>query len=710
VLAPVALMVAVCIGLAGGREADAGVPAGPPVGPGIPPRVEQRVLEDTAGGKSAQFLVLFAQSPNLSQAYHIMDQDRRGWFVYNTLSESANRSQAGVKALLDRRGIPYQSFWVANALVVSGDRALVDSLAARPEVTRIESDRPFKGISDPVPASQATLPDAPAALEWGVQNVNAPQVWAMGFTGQGIVIGSQDTGVRWSHNAIKAHYRGWNGSVADHNYNWWDAVRTPVPGHTTNPCGYASNVPCDDGGHGTHTTGTTNGDDGSGNQIGVAPGAQWVACRNMDQGDGRPSTYMGCFQFFTAPTDLNGNNPNPALRPHILNNSWGCPPSETCAPDTLQATVEAAQASGMFVAASTGNNGSGCGTVQDPPGIYDATFSAGAIDINNTLAGFSSRGPVMIDGSNRMKPNLAAPGVNVRSALNSSDSAYGNLSGTSMASPHVAGVVALLWSAHPELSRMITETKNLLQNTADPLVVVSPPQTCGGVPSSVIPNNSFGYGRVDALAAVNTAGYTPTPTPTGTPPTATLTRTTTPSPTVTPTFTPGAEPVLHGHVTLQGRPFPPDPRWSVPVTLSLRLGGNPGSELNAVTDDRGYFTVTVATGPGTYAWRVKQAHTLANSGNAAISSGYNDLEMGQLAEGDANSDNCISVADMNLVRASFGSALGSPNFNPNADFNGDNAISVSDFSLMRNNFGHCGAMPISPDQRTGGHDAGSPGY
>src|SRR5205814_10571413 len=122
---------------------------------------------------------------------------------------------------------------------------------ARPEVVRIESDDPFKGFDDPAVPVDAPQSSSPQTVEWGVQNVNAPQEWAMGFTGQGIVIGNQDTGMRWSQNAIKPHYRGGNGSTADHNYNWWDGVPTPVPGHTTHPCGYAITPPCADLGHGT---------------------------------------------------------------------------------------------------------------------------------------------------------------------------------------------------------------------------------------------------------------------------------------------------------------------------------------------------------------------------------------------------------------------------------------------------------------------------
>jgi subtilisin family serine protease len=320
----------------------------------------------------------------------------------------------------------------------------------------------------------------------------------MGFTGQGMVIGNQDTGMRWTHAALRPHYRGWNGSAADHNYSWHDAVHSGG-----GSCGPNTTAPCDDSGHGTHTTGTTVGDDGLGNQVGVAPGARWIGCRNMDQGNGTPATYTECFQFMIAPTDLSGNNANPALRPHVINNSWSCPASEGCTTRTeLETIINNTQAAGIFVATSAGNGGPNCSTVNDPPGIYAASFAAGAYDINNTLANFSSRGPSTYYTPNLLKPNISAPGVNVRSTTNGGDTSYGVLNGTSMASPHVAGVVALLWSAHPELVRDIDATKALLQNTANPSITVAA-QTCGGTPSSQIPNNSFGYGRVDAFAAVN---------------------------------------------------------------------------------------------------------------------------------------------------------------------------------------------------------------
>jgi serine protease AprX len=224
----------------------------------------------------------------------------------------------------------------------------------------------------------------------------------------------------------------------------------------------------------------------------------------MDQGAGTPATYTECFQFMLAPTNLAGSNPNPALRPHVLNNSWGCPVSEGCVTRAeLETIVNNTEAAGIFVVASAGNSGPACSTVSEPPAIYSASFSTGAINISNTLAGFSSRGPSTYYNPALLKPNISAPGVNVRSATSSNDTSFANLSGTSMAAPHVAGVVALLWSARPALARNIAATKTVLQNTANPAVTVSTAQTCGGTTSSQIPNNSFGYGRIDALAAVH---------------------------------------------------------------------------------------------------------------------------------------------------------------------------------------------------------------
>ena len=472
-------------------------------------KVAARVMVDTTDGKSTSVVIMLADQADVSAAYAMMDQDARGWYVYNTLTEHAARTQVGLQSFLKTEGVTYQSFWAANMIVATANRSLVDKLAARADVASIDSNAPVRWLEDPKITDLRDSPprrvDSPNVIELGVTNVNAPALWALGFTGQGMVVGGLDTGIRWTHNALKPKYRGWNGTTADHNYNWHDAIHSGG-----GACGANTVAPCDDTFHGSHTVGTMVGDDGAGNQIGVAPGAKWIGCRNMDQGNGTPATYTECFQFAIAPTDLAGNNPNPAVRPHVLNNSWGCPISEGCTTQgELETIVNNTQASGIFVVVSAGNDGPNCssisnGTNAGPPAVYAASFSVGAISAStNTLASFSSRGPSLFYTPNLLKPNISAPGVSVRSVTNSSDTAYTTASGTSMAGPHVAGVVALLWSARPNLMRNIAQTKTILQNSANPAVTLVPTQTCGSTPSTAIPNNSFGYGRVDALAAYN---------------------------------------------------------------------------------------------------------------------------------------------------------------------------------------------------------------
>ncbi len=198
----------------------------------------------------------------------------------------------------------------------------------------------------------------------------------------------------------------------------------------------------------------------------MAPGAKWIGCRNMDQNVGTPARYIECMEFFLAPYPVNGN-PNqgdPTMAPDITINSWVCPTSEGCSINTLQAAVEAQAAAGIMMVVAAGNAGSSCSTVTDPPSFYEASYSVGALNTGtDTVASFSSRGPVTADGSGRIKPDITAPGTSTRSASNSSDSAYTFADGTSMATPHIAGAMALLWSAHPELQNQIDASRDGLE-------------------------------------------------------------------------------------------------------------------------------------------------------------------------------------------------------------------------------------------------------
>ena len=286
-------------------------------------------------------------------------------------------------------------------------------------------------------------------------------------------------------------------STANHNFNWHDSIHDSVG----NPCGNDSQQPCDDFFHGSHTTGTAIGDDGGTNQIGMAPGARWIACRNMDEGNGTPARYIECMEFFLAPYPLNctPNEGDPTKAPDITINSWGCPTSEGCTTgDELRVAVEAQEAAGIQMVVAAGNSGPSCSTVSDPPSFYDASYTVGALNTGtDTIASFSSLGPVTRDGSNRTKPDITAPGTNTRSASNAADSAYTFASGTSMATPHIAGAMALLWSAIPSLQHQIEASRDALDNSAVEIDSAACPP---GDPTP--PNNVYGWGESISAAAV----------------------------------------------------------------------------------------------------------------------------------------------------------------------------------------------------------------
>jgi subtilisin family serine protease len=524
--------------------------------------VDPAVLEDTADGKIGHFLVILRpQADTAAAAARATDRESQGRLVFESLRQAAEASQPAIIRQLAALGARYRPYYIVNLIAVEGNRTVVDAMAARPDVAFIEPDRSFRVPLEPV----APAPAAPAAIEWNLTWVHAPDLWALGYTGQGIVYANADTGVQWDHSALKEHYRGWTLRGVVHDYNWWDAIHSDIGGGG-NACGFNLPAPCDDYGHGTHTMGTGVGDDGTGNQIGMAPGAQWIACRNMDGGVGRPSTYIECMEFFLAPWDLNHANPDPGKRPDAVGNSYGCPPEEQCSPHSLQAAMENLRAAGVFMAVSAGNSGSSCSSITDPPGLEDAAITVGATSYqSNVIAGYSSRGPVTVDGSNRRKPDLVAPGSSVRSST--PGNSYGTSSGTSMAAPHVAGAVALLWSAVPWLRGNVDDTEAVLEQSALHLTTT---QGCGGDPINAVPNNVYGYGQINALAAYNyvVPPETPMPSPTRT---ATPTRTRTPTPTRTPTATatPSATPTPTATPT--ATPTPTAVSLQVPLAVGWNL-------------------------------------------------------------------------------------------------------------------------------------------
>ncbi|MBX3059767.1 MAG: S8 family serine peptidase [Anaerolineae bacterium] len=448
-----------------------------------------------------EFLVYLAEQGDVSAAANLPTKEQKGQYVFDTLTAVARRTQPAVITHLDALGVSYHPYWIVNMIWVRGDMTIVQQMAQRDDVARL--------IANPtvplqlVPTTPEQMQRALEAIEPNITLVNAPSVWAQGVTGAGVVIGGQDTGYDWDHPGLINQYRGWNGSSADHNYNWHDAIHSGG-----GVCGANSPEPCDDHGHGTHTMGTMVGNDmhpsnpswpaGATNAVGMAPGAKWIGCRNMNVGDGTPATYTECYQWFIAPTDLNGQNPNPALAPHVINNSWGCPPSEGCTVgDELLAVVQNVVAAGIVTVHSAGNSGSACGTVNTPSATYDESYSVGATNNSDVIASFSSRGPSTFTGG--LKPDISAPGVSIRSTTRFGN--YGTSSGTSMAGPHVAGMVGLLISAQPLLAGQVDIIETLINGTAVPLT--SSTQFCGDDQPGDVPNNVYGHGRIDALNAYN---------------------------------------------------------------------------------------------------------------------------------------------------------------------------------------------------------------
>ncbi|MCO6485601.1 MAG: S8 family serine peptidase [Saprospiraceae bacterium] len=475
--------------------------------PGPDARIAESLRLRAASGEEMYFLVVMRHQADLSDLPLIKGKSAKGKAVFQRLRAAAEATQGPVAALLRSEGAPVHPYYIVNMIRSHGDIDLMRRVAAHSAVAYIAADSPVK-LDDyrQEPASPLRSFDQ---VTWGISRIGADSVWAMGHTGQGVVIGGQDTGYEWEHPALKPSYRGWVNGMANHDYNWHDAIyeidpanNDSLPDPKNNPCGVQSPFPCDDHNHGTHTMGTMAGIDST-LQIGIAPDARWIGCRNMERGWGRPSTYMECFEWFLAPTDLNHENPDPDMAPHVIANSWSCPPVEGCDPSNfalMQMVVDNLRAAGVVVVVSAGNAGSGCHSINTPSAIFESSFTVGASRNTDTIANFSSRGPVMVDGSGRMKPDVTAPGVGVRSSIRGGG--YADFSGTSMAGPHVAGAVALILSARPELAGEVDIIENLLEETA---VFLSYADTCGGVPGTERPNPAYGWGRIDVHKAVKAA-------------------------------------------------------------------------------------------------------------------------------------------------------------------------------------------------------------
>ncbi|MEO0082010.1 MAG: S8 family serine peptidase [candidate division WOR-3 bacterium] len=356
-----------------------------------------------------------------------------------------------------------RSTFLVSRVCLRTTPAVVRALAAREDVDLVFDDHRFR-LNDPV------IQDATDSPAWNVFMVKADSCWAEGYTGAGVVVGNIDTGVEVTHPAFGGRWRTENG--------WFDAVN-------------GESVPYDDNGHGTHVMGTMCGGDGLGpfpDDIGIAPGATFICAKGFDDnGTGTESDILECFDWMAA-----------VGRPDVLSNSW-CRLSRlstTYFPNIINLINL-----GIKVVFAIGNSGPSPNTSY-PPGSYPNVISAGAVARADTIAKFSSRGPapdttVWRDTVNWLRPDwnlinptISAPGVNIRSAA--PGGGYQDMSGTSMACPHVAGCVALMLQKAPHLSQR--EIFNIIADHAD-----HPP---AGEP---YPNNNYGWGRLNCKQAVDYA-------------------------------------------------------------------------------------------------------------------------------------------------------------------------------------------------------------
>ncbi|HIC87928.1 MAG TPA: DUF11 domain-containing protein [Anaerolineae bacterium] len=454
-----------------------GTTAAPPVPLGHGTSIEPQLLKELAAEGKATFLVYLKEQPlpELSVATIARtDKLERRQAVFQSLRDVAERSQTDLRAFLTKaqlagRASDITPLWIINAVAVTGDETLLRALARRPDVARIMSNHVYR-LEPPL---RQAAPDAVGGTTWNVQRLRADQVWAdFGIDGNGVVVATIDTGVEWTHPALLHAYRG--GPQGNHNYNWFDAT------------GESPDVPVDPHSHGTHTMGIIVGQDTSCSgelpcpfTIGIAPGARWIAVRVFDaSGYTSDLELHRGFQWILAPTDLNGENPDPSKAPDVVNSSWG---ATNIAKPNFRPDVRALRAAGILPVFSAGNAGErGVGTV-GTPAAFPESFAVGAVDPNDLVTDFSSRGPSFWGET---KPEVVAPGAYVRSSV---PGGYDDYSGTSMAAPHAVGLAALLLQADPSLSP--DDLEQLMMRSAVDL----------GTPGS---DNSYGAGRLNAYAAV----------------------------------------------------------------------------------------------------------------------------------------------------------------------------------------------------------------
>jgi subtilisin family serine protease len=417
--------------------------------------------------------------PNFDRAALAPSRITRKAFAYDAMrsaEDATSRTLVPQLEALKSQGLltSYELVKGTGAMILnvpeSQAGAAFDALQGVQELGRIVRNREV--VLDDVVHGTAPQTTDPT-VEWNVAKLGVQKLWAQGITGKGVTVGIVDTGANTTHEALRRQYRGTNADgTQSHAYNFFD----PVNGKT---------AAYDDHSHGSHVAGTSVG--GTATRLtGMAPDAKFIAAKVFTAGgSGNTATILKGLSWMLAPTDEKGQNADPTKAPDLVSNSWG---NSNGASLSYIDAWKAFEAAGIIQVVAAGNSGPRAGTI-GAPGSYPSSITVGATDPEDKVAPFSSRGPSPIkgaDGKPLAKPDVSAPGVNVISAGKSGDS-YVRMSGTSMATPAVAGVVALLLSKYPNLST--EQVRELISATA---VDIATPGY----------DADSGWGRIDPAAAL----------------------------------------------------------------------------------------------------------------------------------------------------------------------------------------------------------------
>ena len=402
-------------------------------------------------------VIIALQDRVLLRNYRLGNKRLRRLQLVRNLRQKAENTQVPLRRFMAGRTDVkrVRTLWINNSLAVKTTKGTINRLAALPGVDYIRLDRTLQFANPVAPLAGPT--------EWNLDMVNAPQLWDMGYTGTGIVVGIMDTGVDVLHSDLSAAYRGGTNS-------WFDP-------HTP------STDPYDADGHGTQVAGVLIGGSNGGTAIGVAPDAQWIAAKIFDDtGGAMDSDIHAGFQFMLDPD----GDPLTDDAPDIVNNSWGLIFDVNMCIQEYQLDIDTLRAAGIAVVFSAGNAGPGIATSLDPANNPGA-FAVGSVNSASFISATSSHGPSACDGS--IFPEIVAPGVSIRTTDKTFgvQDFYATVSGTSFAAPHVSGVMALLWDAFPATT--LAELESALVTSAFDL-------------GDVGADNTYGNGLLDAMAAL----------------------------------------------------------------------------------------------------------------------------------------------------------------------------------------------------------------